>query len=299
MPARPSGRGWLPRRGLEPRGAAVRPGPRRRDPGDARGHSPRAPDRGRPVRGPRFAYVQGHPEEPVVVVRVVPEGVDPVERLRPYAPPPPPPPKTSRRWVVVGAIAGGARAHRDLDPAALSDGDEAVDIGTNSVARMNAEDGSLELATRWASVPARARSGSGASGSPSRTAASWLAWTSRTARSSTRSRSAPRQRASRSARLGVGHERGRRHGQPDRPRDQRGQPDDPASAPGHRGSRSATAHCGSPTRSAAELLTGGSGLGRVPARARSPASPPAWRSRPTVCGSRSRRPGSRASTRRT
>ena len=43
-------------------------------------------------------------EEPVVVVRVVPEGVDPVERLRPFAPPPPPPPKTSRRWVVVGAI---------------------------------------------------------------------------------------------------------------------------------------------------------------------------------------------------
>ena len=40
--------------------------------------------------------------DPVVVVRVVPEGVDPVERLRPYAPPPPPPPKTSRRWVVVG-----------------------------------------------------------------------------------------------------------------------------------------------------------------------------------------------------
>ena len=55
-----------------------------------------------------------------------------------------------------------------------------------------------------ASGPARARSGSGASGSPSRTAASWRVWTSRMARSSRRSGSAPRRRGWRSARARCG-----------------------------------------------------------------------------------------------
>ena len=81
-------------------------------------------------------------DDPVLVVRVAPEGVDPVERLRPYASPPPSPPKTSRRWVVVGAILA-VMALVAISIPLLSSSDD-VDIGTNSVARMNAEDGSLE-----------------------------------------------------------------------------------------------------------------------------------------------------------
>ena len=99
--------------------------------------------------------------DPVVVVRVVPEGVDPVERLRPYAPPPPPQPKTSRRWVVLGAILA-VLALVAISIPLLSSGDEdAVDIGTNSVARMNGEDGSLDLATEMGQRPGASAIGFG------------------------------------------------------------------------------------------------------------------------------------------
>jgi outer membrane protein assembly factor BamB len=43
--------------------------------------------------------------DPVVVVRVVPEGADPVERLRPFVPTAPSPKRTSRRWAVGAAVA--------------------------------------------------------------------------------------------------------------------------------------------------------------------------------------------------
>ena len=99
--------------------------------------------------------------DPVVVVRVVPEGVDPVERLRPFAPPPPPPPKTSRRWVVVGAIAAVLALVAISIPLLSSGDDGAVDIGTNSVARMNAEDGSLEVATELGQRPGASAIGFG------------------------------------------------------------------------------------------------------------------------------------------
>jgi peptide/nickel transport system substrate-binding protein len=98
--------------------------------------------------------------DPVVVVRVVPEGVDPVERLRPYAPALPPP-KTSRRWVVVGAIAAALALVAISIPLLSSGDDDAVDIGTNSVARMNAEDGSLEGATQLGQRPGASAIGFG------------------------------------------------------------------------------------------------------------------------------------------
>jgi YVTN family beta-propeller protein len=97
--------------------------------------------------------------DPVVVVRVVPEGVDPVERLRPYAPPPSP--KASRRWVVVGAIAAVLALVAISIPLLSSGGDDAVDIGTNSVARMNAEDGSLEFAQELGQRPGASTAGFG------------------------------------------------------------------------------------------------------------------------------------------
>jgi class 3 adenylate cyclase len=99
--------------------------------------------------------------DPVVVVRVVPEGVDPVERLRPYAPPPPSPPKTSRRWVVVGAIAA-VLALVAISIPLLSSGDDGdVNIGTNSVAWMNAADGGVELTTELGQRPGASAKGFG------------------------------------------------------------------------------------------------------------------------------------------
>jgi peptide/nickel transport system substrate-binding protein len=100
--------------------------------------------------------------DPVVVVRVVPEGVDPVERLRPYTPPSPPPPKTSRRWVVVGAIAAVlALVAISIPLLSSDDGGVGLDLETNSVARMNAEDGSLELATELGQRPGASAIGFG------------------------------------------------------------------------------------------------------------------------------------------
>jgi YVTN family beta-propeller protein len=90
--------------------------------------------------------------DPVVVVRVVPEGVDPIERLRPYAPPPPATRKTSRRWAVAVGVATVLALIAIAIPA-LRSGDGAVDVGTDSIARMNPQDGSLELATELGQRP--------------------------------------------------------------------------------------------------------------------------------------------------
>jgi peptide/nickel transport system substrate-binding protein len=93
-------------------------------------------------------------DEPVVVMRVVPEGEDPVERLQPFAPPPPPPVrKPSRRWPVVVGVAVALALVAVSIPLLGSDGGEAVQVGTNSIARMNAKDGSLEFATELGERP--------------------------------------------------------------------------------------------------------------------------------------------------
>ena len=152
------GPGWLPRRRAEPGRPTVRPGTSRRDPRVTRGHAPRTADRRRPLRGSRFADVQGI-SDPVVVVRVVPEGADPMERLQPFAPPAPPPPegvsgvwvadRRDRRW--------SSRSSRSRSRCSRPDDGAEVDIGTNSVARMNADDGSVELAERARPAPGRER----------------------------------------------------------------------------------------------------------------------------------------------
>jgi YVTN family beta-propeller protein len=100
--------------------------------------------------------------DPVMVVRVVAEGEDPAVRLRPYAPAPPAAPKSpSRRWAAVIAIAA-VLALVAISIALLSSGDDtAVDIGTNSVARMNGEDGSLELASELGERPGASATGFG------------------------------------------------------------------------------------------------------------------------------------------
>jgi ABC-type transport system substrate-binding protein/class 3 adenylate cyclase/streptogramin lyase len=85
-------------------------------------------------------------DDPVVVVRVVPEGEDPVERLRPYAPPPRAAGNASRRWpVIVGVAVVLALVAVSIPLLSTDDDATGLDIGTNSVARIGASDGSLEL----------------------------------------------------------------------------------------------------------------------------------------------------------
>jgi YVTN family beta-propeller protein len=97
--------------------------------------------------------------EPVAVVRVLPEDIDAVERLRSFAPPPAAAGKT-RRWAVPIGIALVVALVAISIPL-LRSGDGSVDVGTNSIARMNAEDGSLELATALGQRPGSSAIGFG------------------------------------------------------------------------------------------------------------------------------------------
>jgi peptide/nickel transport system substrate-binding protein len=99
--------------------------------------------------------------DPVSIVRVVPEGVDAVERLRPFASAPPPPPRASkRRWAVAVGVAVVLALVAFSIPV-LRSGDGTVDVGTNSIARINAEGGSLELATALGQRPGASAVGFG------------------------------------------------------------------------------------------------------------------------------------------
>ncbi len=99
-------------------------------------------------------------DDPVAISRVVPEGADHVERLRPFAPLPPSKRKTSRRWVVA---VGGALvlALVAISIPLLRNGNGAVEVGTNSIVRMNPEDRSLELATSLGQRPGASAIGFG------------------------------------------------------------------------------------------------------------------------------------------
>ena len=98
--------------------------------------------------------------EPVAVVRVVPEEFDAVERLRAFAPPPAAARKTPRRWAVAVGVALVVALVAISIPL-LRSGDGTVDVGTNSIARMNADDGSLELATALGQRPGASAIGFG------------------------------------------------------------------------------------------------------------------------------------------
>jgi peptide/nickel transport system substrate-binding protein len=101
-------------------------------------------------------------DEAVAVVRVVPEGVDPIERLSPFAPikTPEPPPRRRPPWQAVAAAVIAVVLIAVGLPLLLSDGDP-IDIGTNSIARIDAGDGSLQLTSALGQRPGASAIGFG------------------------------------------------------------------------------------------------------------------------------------------
>jgi peptide/nickel transport system substrate-binding protein len=99
--------------------------------------------------------------EPVHVVRVVPEQLDAVARLSSFAaaPPPPPRPVWRRSGVVIPVLV--AIALVAVSVPLLRSGDGAIDIGTNSVGRVSASDGSLAFATELGERPGASAVGFG------------------------------------------------------------------------------------------------------------------------------------------
>ena len=99
--------------------------------------------------------------EPVAFVRVVSDGLDPVERLSPYAPVRSPEPRRRRPpWAAIVAAALAVVLIAVGLPLLLSD-DGPIDLASNSIARMNTEDGSLELATALGERPGASAIGFG------------------------------------------------------------------------------------------------------------------------------------------
>jgi peptide/nickel transport system substrate-binding protein len=99
--------------------------------------------------------------EPVAVVRVVPEGIDPVQRLSPYAPVRPPEPRERRRppWpALIAAVLAIVLIAVGL-PILLSGG--SVVPEANSVARIDPGSGKIDLATQLQARPGAAATGFG------------------------------------------------------------------------------------------------------------------------------------------
>lgn len=101
--------------------------------------------------------------DPVAIVRVVAESGDAVERLRAFVPPPPKAGRRiSRRWLAVGGVAL-VIALVAISLPLLRSGEVPVDVdvATNSIARLNAEDMNLDFATSLGQRPGASAIGFG------------------------------------------------------------------------------------------------------------------------------------------
>ncbi|HET9722847.1 MAG TPA: ABC transporter substrate-binding protein, partial [Actinomycetota bacterium] len=99
--------------------------------------------------------------DPVEVVRVAPEELDTVERLRPFTPTPPLPPKRSRRWIVAVAVAAVLALVAIAIPLLGSDAPGPITLGSNAVTRLDAADGSVESTTSLRQRPGATVTGFG------------------------------------------------------------------------------------------------------------------------------------------
>jgi peptide/nickel transport system substrate-binding protein len=100
-------------------------------------------------------------DEPVAISRVVSEDADSVEQLRPFTPPPSEARKPSRRWAVGVGIAVVLALVAILSPVLGPDDDGSLNVGTNSIALMNAENGSLEFSSELGQRPGASAIGFG------------------------------------------------------------------------------------------------------------------------------------------
>jgi peptide/nickel transport system substrate-binding protein len=98
--------------------------------------------------------------DPVAIVRVVAEDLDAVERLRPFGPGPPPPSAGRRRWAVILPIALVLALIVIAIPLLLSE-NGTIDVGTNSVARLDPEDASVDFAAPLGERPGASAVGFG------------------------------------------------------------------------------------------------------------------------------------------
>ncbi len=100
--------------------------------------------------------------DPVAVIRIAPEAGDPAERLRPFTPTAPPAPeRRSKGWPIAIGIAVVFAVVAISIPLLGSDEPEGIEIGTDSIARLDAEDGGVELAAPLGQRPGASAVGFG------------------------------------------------------------------------------------------------------------------------------------------
>jgi peptide/nickel transport system substrate-binding protein len=100
-------------------------------------------------------------DEPVAISRIVPQDADPVELLRPFTPPPPQARRPSRRWAIGVGIAVVLALVAISIPFLGFDDDGSLNVGTNSIALLDAQDGTLQFSSELGQRPGASAIGFG------------------------------------------------------------------------------------------------------------------------------------------
>jgi YVTN family beta-propeller protein len=98
--------------------------------------------------------------DPVAIVRVLAEDLDAVERMRPFGPAPPPPRPRRPRWAVLLPVAL-VLALIAIGFPLLRSQDGTLDVGTNSVARLDPEGASVDFTEALGERPGASAAGFG------------------------------------------------------------------------------------------------------------------------------------------